>query len=203
MAAVTGDLIRITDKQTYLGQECLNVYFYRIGDVTALVGDYLAILGGWFRDNVMGRVINIQAAGVSHTGLFLENLSNGVDIETFTDDFPVSGQMGDAAGMPPFVSFGFEMLRESRVTRNGYKRYVGVCETQVTDGIFVGDESDIALIETALGSDIHIGLVTEAAPVIVKHPVIVPAGTYLYSDISAGVFKGIGTQNTRKFGRGV
>ncbi len=202
MTAVTGDLIRITDQQTLLGQQVLNVYFYRVNETTTLTGDYLAVIGGWFVPNVVTPVAAMQEVHLSHNSLFLENLSNGVDIESYTTGLPILGAATGDDCMPPFVSYGYQLLREERNTRNGYKRFAAVPESLVTDGVYIGSMTPIHTIEAALGADIVLGIIHALAPVIVKHPVSVPAGAYIFSNISAGIFKGIGSQNTRKFGRG-
>lgn len=203
MAAALGDIIRITDRQTLLGQQVLNVYFYRVQSLTGITGDYLDLFASTFQDVVLDDVKNIQHVELQHVGLFLENITNGVDIAEYTDGFPQGGMIDGGDVMPPFVSFGFQLLRESRTTRNGYKRFGGVPEDSVTDGVYTGAGGDITAVEEALGQDFQSGLVTFAAPVILKHPIEVPLVDGVYNDISAGLFRGIGSQNTRKFGRGV
>jgi len=203
MPAAAGDLIRITDKQTYLGQQVLNVYFYRVSDTTPLIGDYLQTFSDSFQDVVLADVVPLQLAALEHTSLYIENISNGVDILEDTTGFPISGDVETGSGMPPYVSYGFQLVRESRVTRNGYKRFAGVPETFTSNGVYDGNPTLIAALEDALGSDFQAGIATYAAPVIPKRPIAVPVGTYEYADISSGLFKGIGTQNTRKFGRGI
>lgn len=202
MGALLGDLLRFTDRQTFLGQTVLNVYFYRVTSITGLDDTYLDVLGGWFKDNVVSPVAALQSASVSHTELFLENLSNGVDILTYDDGFPIAGEAsGDA--LPPYASYGFQLLRESRTTRNGYKRFAGVTEANQDDGIYTGGGTAITDVEDALAADVVIGLATVAEPVIVKRPFDVPVVTFEYASIGGALFRGIGTQNTRKFGRGV
>lgn len=201
MAAALGDLIRITDRQVFLGQTVLNVYFFRVTSITGLGADYLTGMGVWFRENIVDKVAALQSSDVSHTEAFLENLSNGVDILTFEDMYPIAGAAGSDS-LPPYASYGFQLIRENRNTRNGYKRFAGVTEANQTDGIYTGGSTPITDLETALAADMVIGLITEAEPVIVKHPVVVPAGSYIYSSIGSALFRGIGTQNTRKFGRG-
>lgn len=202
MAAAANDIIRITDIQTLFGQEVLNVYFYQVNNVTPLIGDYLAVFGEWFHDTILTPLIALQTSDLVHTSLFLENISNGVDIESFTTDFPVPGASATSDTMPPFVSWGFQLLREERNTRNGYKRFAGVPEIYVTDGVASGAGGLITAVEDVLGEDVVVGIATVAAPVILKRPFTVPLVSPVVSNISAGLFKGIGTQNTRKFGRG-
>lgn len=203
MAANVGDIIRITDRQTCLGQQVLNVYFYRVNDITIITGDYLGMFAASFVDIVLDEVRNLQHEDLTHDELFLENLSNGVDIQTYTEGFPLTGNQTGGDIMPPYVSWGFQLLREERNTRNGYKRIGGVPEFMVTAGVFDADPALLEAVENALGADFTSGIVTYAAPIILKHPVTVPLVSPVFSNISAGLYKAVGTQNTRKFGRGV
>lgn len=202
MAAALGDIIRITDRQRYLVQQVLNVYFYRVTSLTGLTGDYLGVFATNFQGAVLDPVKELQVEALTHESLYLENLTNGIDISEVTDGFPQTGEYGNVDGMPPFVSYGFQLVRESRVTRNGYKRFGGVPEAAVDAGVYVGDPALITDVENGLGADLQAGLVTYAEPVILKHPFTVPLVAPEYASISAGLYKGIGSQNTRKFGRG-
>ena len=203
VAGGAGDFIRITDRQVYLEQQVLNVYFYRINDVTPLGDGYLTVFGDSFVDIVLPAVIAVQHEDLVHTELFLENLTNCVDILTYTDSFPVSGDYATGEGMPPFVSWGVQLIRESRTTRNGYKRFAGVPEAAVADGLMTGFGTEFAALETALAQDFTAGIVTYAAPVILKHPFVVPLVAPEYSDIGSALYRSVGSQNTRKLGRGV
>jgi len=187
----------------YLEQQVLNVYFYRINDVTPLGDGYLTVFGDSFVDIVLPAVIAVQHEDLVHTELFLENLTNGVDILTYTDGFPVPGDYATGEGMPPFVSWGVQLIRESRTTRNGYKRFAGVPEAAVADGLMTGFGTEFAALETALAQNFTAGIVTYAAPVILKHPFVVPLVAPEYSDIGSALYRSVGSQNTRKLGRGV
>src|SRR6185436_3891596 len=158
VAAALGDLIRITDRRTFLAQEVLNVYFYRVTSITGLGTGYLDLMGAAFADLVVDPVAALQASDVSHSELFLENLSNGIDINTFTTGFPVVGAAGSDS-LPPYASYGFQLIREDRTTRNGYKRFAGVTEANQTDGIYTGGATAISNVEDALKADMVVGLV--------------------------------------------
>lgn len=203
MAAAINDVLRFTDIQTLLGETALNVYFYKVNVITGLGGDYLDTLGAWFRDTVLPPIVALQVTGLEHTELFMENLTNGIDIEHFVTGYPVVGEQAGGVELPPFVTYSFQLLRETRSTRNGAKRIAGVSSANVNDGVYVGDPAEITAVEDVLGADIVIGIVNIAQPVIVKHPIDVPLVAPVTNSISAGLFSGLGSQNTRKFGRGV
>lgn len=203
MVANLGDLIQVVDNQLYLAQQVLNVYYYRITSITPLADPYLPTLSDWFEDNVIPAVCDIQADALIHVSREWRNLTNGTDLYTVTEAVPGSQATPTASLTPSYVSAGFMLQRESLVTRNGYKRFAGIPEHQITGNTWLEDSGVRTALASALASDITVGLATVAEPVIVKRPIDVPVAEYEYSSIGSAVFRSLGTQNTRKAGRGV
>lgn len=203
MGAVLGDLIQCVDNQSYLGQQILNVYYYRVTSVTPLAGDYLSSMNDSWEGGVLDNVKIIQTPELLHLSREWRNLTNGTDL--FVDGSVVPGvDPASAASLTPsFTSLGFLLQRESLVTRNGYKRYGGISEGNISGNTYVGGMGTIHDIEVGLAADLTAGIITIAEPVIVKRPISVPVTSYLYSSIGSAIFRGVGTQNTRKAGRGV
>lgn len=203
MGAVLGDLIQCVDNQSYLGQQILNVYYYRVTSVTPLAGDYLSSMNDSWEGGVLDNVKIIQTPELLHLSREWRNLTNGTDL--FVDGSVVPGvdPASTASLTPSFTSLGFLLQRESLVTRNGYKRYGGISEGNISGNTYVGGMGTIHDIEVGLAADLTAGIITIAEPVIVKRPIAVPVTTYLYSSIGSAIFRGVGTQNTRKAGRGV
>lgn len=203
MAAALGDLIQITDFQTYLGQQVLNVYYYRIVNITGLADGYLGIFADWFKDVLLPPIVLIQNDGLLHVSRDLRNLSNGTDL--YTDSEVIAGEQTPSPGQysPSYLSLGFILRRESLATRNGYKRIAGLNEGYLSANDVTLDPNDISNIEDVLAGDITAGIISLAEPVIVKRPIDVPVGEYIYSSIGSASFRGLGTQNSRKPGRGV
>lgn len=203
MAPVFGDLIQINDVQTLNSQTLMNVYYFRINTLTGLSDGHYALLSSWFQTNIMTPVRAIQHGRLVHTGVQIRNLSNGLDY--YEDAISLAGTFSAASGedSPPFLTNTFKLVRESLVTRNGYKRYAGV-----TDGMILAGVSSLSIplqtaVIDALKKDWVDGIVTLAEPVIPKRPLATPAGAYLYSGVGDAQYRGIGTQNTRKIGRGI
>ena len=202
MAAVLGDLLQLVDNQTYLEQQVLNIYYYRVTSITGLGADYLEALNTYWEGLVLDAITPIQMSNLTHVSREWRNLSNGLDF--FVENTPVVGELSTDTNQqePSFLSAGFLLLRESLATRNGYKRFAGLSETDVVGNAWVGGSTRTNALATALASDLQAGLVTIAEPVIVRRPLIPPVASYTYSSIGAAQFRGIGTQNTRKQGRG-
>jgi hypothetical protein len=203
VAASGGDIIRITDIQSFLGQTLLNVYFYQLNLEGVFLTGYLADIALHFTEAVVTPVSGVQDVTLSHTSLFLENLSNGVDILTYTTDFPIDGTIPGADVFPPYVSLGFQLIREERTTRNGYKRIGGISESSVTAGVIDLPSSLIEDVQNGMKADIVSGLATLCNPVIVRHPITIPLVSPVFSHVGDCLFKSVGTQNTRKFNRGI
>lgn len=203
MALGSGDLIQCIDFQAYLGQQILNVYYFRASPPLGATEPLLSEMNDDFENKVINQVIKIQSAHLVHTSREWKNLSNGVDL--FVDGTNIAGlkagPVGDLA--PSFVSAGFILRRESLVTRNGYKRIAGLVEQDISGNDWVGSAIDIASIESGLAADLVYGLATVAEPVIVKRPIVPPVASYVYASIGSASFRGVGSQNTRKAGRGI
>jgi len=206
VASILGDLWQIIDKQLYLEQQVLNVYYYRVTNISGVNDDGYALALDWFEDNVVDIVRPIQVDSLNHYELEIRNLSNGLDIHTKAIDLDGTRTAGSPTPMPSYVSAGFKLIRESLVTRNGYKRIAGISESDTTGNIFALAGSALTdAIEAAFSADMVIGLITIAEPVIVSHPIGTPPVTsYTYSSIGDAAVKAtLGSQNTRKPGRGV
>jgi len=203
VAATLGDLIQLIDNQYWEGQQILNVYYYRVTNALGLADGYLSDMNDSWETTVLDKVKVIQSQYLQHTSREWKNLTNGVDL--FVDGSVVNGTHSGSATsqLPSFISAGFILRRESLVTRNGYKRFAGLHDDQVDGNTYVGDTGDMDDIEVALASDLTYLLGTYAEPVIVKRPITPPVTSYLYASIGSASFRGIGSQNTRKAGRGI
>jgi len=205
VAAVLGDLLQIVDFQTYLEQQVLNVYYYRVTSVTGFTDDGYESVADWFDDNVVAAVLDIQNAQANHYQIEVRNLSNGIDIFAKSIDEDGTDGAGGADAGASFLTVGFKLVRESLVTRNGYKRFSGINEDNTSENQFFFPTGTQAALETALAADIVVGLATLCEPIIVKRPIgVPPVASYDYSSIGSAQYAGhMGTQNTRKPGRGI
>lgn len=201
MAAAQNDIIRVIVNQRQAGQVIQNVYFYRVVTLTGLADDYLSLVADWMVNEVFPPIRNIQAAQLTYENINITNVTNGIDFYDRVFSPALAGlSPGDA--MPPNVTYTFRLLRETLATRHGYKRFAGVDETLQSNGLYIGSENATGAIQEALAADI------QPAPSIIPllEPVIVrkdAAGAIsAVNSVGASDFRGIGTQNTRKIGRG-
>jgi hypothetical protein len=200
---VLGDLISITDVQRYLFQKVLNVYYYRVTSITGLSGAYLSSLADVYEDLVIDAVRQEQCNSLEHRLIECRNLTNGVD--AFDKTISVFGSVSDSGSeaSPSFTTLSWKLVRESLTTRNGYKRFAAPPEGRIFGNSYTFDTGNEAEIAAALSGDLVISAITVAEPVIVKRPIpAAPISSYEYSSIGAAQFMGVGTQLTRKLGRG-
>lgn len=200
--AALGDIFKVENFQSYLGQVCLNVYYYRLEDTPA-EGNPAQGLAGEFAESVIPYIKAVQSARVTHTALRVINLSGTEYYETSVGAVGDQGAGGVDGDMPSFVAWGFQLVRGSTVTRHGSKRIVGV-----VDGLVSGNSASLALgtitaVNNALKATLTAGLVDNFRPVIVKHPLLTPPYNPVYSYVADVVFKGVKTQNSRKAGYGI
>lgn len=203
MVAALGDLIQLVDRQEYLEQVVLNVYYYRITSLTGLSDPYLPTLNDWWEETVLPPILAVQSGNLGHMAREWRNMTNGTDLFIQSDAI-FGDEAGSGNNLPSYVSWGFMLQRESLVTRNGYKRIAGLVESMVEGN--QPDSGTVALLDNVadvLAQDIVVGLATVAEPIIVKRPIVAPVASYDYSSIGGASFRGLGTQNTRKKGRGI
>jgi len=208
MAPNVGDIVQITDVQTYLGQTVLNVYFYELTAMESAV-DYADIAEAF--DNVVRQeLLPAQVDGLVHTNILVKNLTNGVDIWDQVDAVAGANTAGDDT--PSFTALGFRLVRSTALTRHGSKRIAGVPENAISGNTETYGGTTIADIEAALGAPIErSGTVDHdvtAIPVIVgRIPEGDPGAGGLdlskINPVASAQFIRVTTQTTRRAGRGV
>ena len=203
MAVLTGDLIQIVDEQEYLGEQVLNVYYYRWFSAPSVDNTVYEAMVSDFGTKVIGAASDLQNAGLSHVRVELKNLSNGIDFFEAIIDVPGSVGSDPADYLPSFNALSFKLVRDSLATRNGAKRLAGLVDQQTEGNDYSGSMTLIDNYRNAVLDFLTIGLIDVAAPIIVKRPIEPPVGsTYVYSSVVDCSFQGLGTQNTRKKGVG-
>lgn len=208
--AVSGDILQITwgSHFTNLSNRGLNVFQYEL--VTddpinlAVAGQYL--FDAWYTQMV-GALQPITSSEVVWDGADILNLTSPDEIWSGN---PTDASAGAVSGdsCPPFVSWGFLLRRTTRATRNGYKRFWGVPESMNLNGEPTGAAA-LLLIDVLdfLGNAIILAPNPPFFDGCALEPVIVRkdgTGALLASQpVTGAEFRAIGSQNTRKIGRGM
>lgn len=203
-----GDVYQLVDQQAQAGQQVLNVYFYRLD--TPVVGNAAQFLAESWVDNVLPDITAWQCVDVVHTAVIVTNLFN--ESEQHTELISEAGS-GASTVMPTFVAVGFQLIGDNAAVRDGQKRYAGIDEGVVTDGVITDATliGQLVALGVTLATGLPIGLDADALiPVIVGR--ILTGGSYrlptnsgeaVLSEIIDALFNvDVTSQTSRKPGRG-
>lgn len=206
----SGDILQFTQFSVFGdgGNTGLNVFQYEVtGDLPFVLVDYgQDIINEWYNQQVV-LLQPITSDLVAWTETHIVNLTNPTEIYVgISDDTSAGAVSGDC--LPPYASWGFILRRTNATTRSGYKRFWGVPESLQLNGIptaaaglllpGIADSLGAAMLLNGLGSPAIDVVLT---PAIVRKDT---AGALVsWQPVLDGQFRSIGTQNTRKFGRGM
>lgn len=191
--AATGNTYEIRLGSVLDGQNMLNVFHYQCATGTPAALNLITT----FNTNVLSNLQAIVSTSMEFTTqdcINLDDLSDfwgGVYSTTFG---AVSGQF-----LNPFVCWAFRMNRATRYVRNGAKRFAGVAESWIDNGVANSTASPyLSAAGTAMGNTLTGGgSAPTYKPVILhKQPLLVP--THVPYAISSVGYIGVSTQNTRK-----
>lgn len=179
------DVYEVTHTQIDRGQVCTNVYFYfqDLEFVTTNPTKAQACAESW-SDNILPIILDMQPAEVLTTEVKARNLFN--DADAFAIPFSLPGAVaGDRQMFSTFNAFGFALNGDNPAVKNGSKRYVGVSEDYVSDGVVTGAPLITALdnIASSLVSPLLVGTIIldpVFVPVIVKRVRTGSPGAYEY-----------------------
>lgn len=201
MSIEVADLIQINAEVECLGQTCLNVFHYRVAsrDAGVVYQDVQDAFNEWWGVSV----VPITSANAILTRQTILNLTNGLDIHEDVVSTP-GGLSGD--DLPSFNAWGFQLVRTTRLTRHGSKRFVGVLEAQT-----VGNEPAAGLVDelNTCAAKLKEGIVRSGtAADMTLTPIIIGrtknlAGVYeldlaKVNLVADAVFTRITSQNSRK-----
>ena len=189
------DIYQLVDRQTFLGVECLNVWYFQhtnaLGDATDLWRAY--------RDELLPEIVTIQHVSVEHVGLSVNNLGNVADFNESDFAAPITGTRAGAP-QPSFVSWSFKLVRQTKAMRNGRKAFVGVVEEDTANN---GPNGAMQTILEVLALNLSQQITGPAGgtfePVLYRRPgAISPGSPEQIVEIVAANFNHLSTQSTRK-----
>jgi len=226
-------LMEVVLEQQFVGQQCVNRFNYLASGTPASVTFSFALLSamgaiptGTVLDTakLMGKLQVLQSPGV----FFLQAVAKAVYIDDdFFDNPFFADTHGQAAGGgesgSPFEAFGFRSTRVKQSIGRGYKRYVGVTESDTTNGgVFV---SGTQTLMTAVADEMAATLtyddsgntLTFTPCIAQKEKYTTPSGKTAYKyyatellqapHLASGInwdgYEQKRTQNSRQYGRGI
>lgn len=213
----TGDILEFVCKGFYdNAQEVINVYHYSVAvedDSTLEQFAYGLMI------RLSQTLLPIISSAVVYTEIAASILDeNGQPTTGVNIIVPADRGTGTASGdvLPPYVTWTFKLQRPDSSFRHGWKRYAGVTETNQNKGfpasgiISALNTHALMLAEelTAWDYDYDEDEATELAgtgmtPVIIQRVInSTPVLPVNIGDVAAASFNNIGTQDSRKYGRG-
>jgi len=194
MPQSTNSLVRLDVRQELLGEELHNVFYYQVQ--SPVLVQNLAALWVQFTDEILEYWRQCVSTQVSFIECVLTNLHSG---DTYIQNIALNG-LRSGEVLPAFVGWGFTLQRSDTSVRNGSKRFAGVCEGDISDGLAT---TGIRAVLEILAERLGYTLITtfpdneEFNPVIYSRDVPFLT-TYTYSRIVKGVYRRVTTQNSRK-----
>jgi len=209
VALTVGDILSLEDRQLFLGETMLNIYYYRVVSFEANV-DYEDLSQVW-QSAIMSTIQAVQSGAVEHTRLVWRNLTNALDVY----EYPLTGEVGAIGGdaYPSLVALSIRLIRSTAATRHGSKRIGGLPEANFNGNTpAAGALANIDAMADALGGVFErTGTVDEDFEL---EPVIV--GRFLQGNpnegdldlgtinpISDGQYIRVSSQVSRRQGRGI
>jgi len=204
-----GDVYELVDDQRQDGQVIQNRWMYRLD--TPVVGNAAEFLSDTWITNVLPKIVAFQDNALTHVGVIVKNLFN--DTEEHTELVSVAGTAADSV-LPPFNAVGFRQIGNNASINDGAKRFGGINEGAMSEGVITNTATITALtalaVQMALG--LPVGLDADAfIPVIVgsildgtSYRLPENAGEATLSEIIGALFNiDVTSQTSRKKGRGV
>lgn len=212
MAAVVGNILKVTAFQSFLGQLLQNVHFYRLTSIpTPSEGmTFEEYVANRFNAVVGIPMRAIQSANCQHTIYRVDNVSNNIDFAEVTID-TAGGSSGDP--LASFDALNFILRRTTGVTRNGSKRLGGLSEASISGNTNIVGATALANYTAALSAPL---VTADATPDPFAEAVIVgrvfdatvgEEGGYVLdlsriNPIASAAYTAVSTQRSRKAGHG-
>lgn len=189
-----GDVFMVRCQYGYLAQRMENRYFYLQTEGSGGA----ALLGSLVEDDLMPSILSIQSISVVYSFIVTVNLDDSGDFDTIS-----FGSVGIRVGdrMPPYVAWGFKLISSDRIMRAGGKRFGGVSEDDVLNGVAeVAMDAALTGVSTTIAADLVSGPVTNRfTPVLHRLAIEEPPTPAVTVLIDSAPYLRVTTQSSRKF----
>lgn len=195
-----GDTAQIKIAGSFLGQEVINVFSY-VQSETGTAHPDLADFWPMMRGTFGGSWANLVSSEYVAHSVHAEWVIGGDEVYdgAITDFLGLDG--GET--LPPYACWSFLYRRTYRTTFNGHKRFAGIVEANQANGVAVPTAlTNLNSLANDLNTPLTIGGVTYTPAIVSRILNGTLRTTPLVNPVNGVQYTGIGTQNTRKFGRG-
>jgi len=188
-----GHVYQLIDRQGYLGQEVLNVYWYQ----AVLGADHTsADVIEAFTNDILPKLVDCQTSQIAHFQVDCVNYANPEDYTVGALSYSGTKSATVSTSMPSYIALAFRLNRDIPGHRSGQKRIAGILDTEVDGNDYTGSLTPLQLFAVALGNTIE-GSYGEYALFVPKRPVTLgtnPTG-YICSSVT---FQGLTSQVSRR-----
>lgn len=131
MTIISNPIVRVTDFQSFLGEEVINVYHYRFASP---IDPYvLDNLNSKFQLDIITPIAAAQSDALTHTRVLIEEVNRGTALSDETISIP--GQVATSNTASSFMCASFILNRADRDTRSGRKAIAGLDESDFTGNV--------------------------------------------------------------------
>jgi len=177
------------------GQEVSNVFHFHRSSIAGTA----AGLSSGFITNVVPVIQTIMSSAVQLTTLDIVNIEDPDDSSSAIVNAP---GLRAADMFSTFAAWGFRLIPSVASLQTGSKRFAGVSEADVNDGVAVASQLlRLAIVATRLQTPFVQSLVNWT-PVIYSDREILGIPFRRVATISTAAYNWVTTQNSRKVGRG-
>lgn len=206
------DIIELTlySQMAQVSVNALNVFHFQVSTPEPIVSPLVLgeLIGDWF-DSITDLLKPVTGTGLSWTRVYMRNMTNPLEFYDYNPPSPTAGSVAVEYNTP-FIAWAFRLNRTTTLTRNGQKRFAGVPETLVENGViipgavasmddiaaFIGEPQQFEIDETA-DPPFDVTLV----PVIVRKTSGGVLDVFQY--VASATYVSVSSQTTRKIGRGM
>lgn len=201
-----GDIYRVVVNQRHIpsGKQIVNRFHFMATEVVGLIAapEDFAQIAAEVLIGMHTVVSPYQSDDISYDGATFENLTNGIDIGSYSPPTALVGA-DPSPPEPLYVALSFKLVRATRLTRNGSKRFGGIGDANLTtnDGSNLAGTVGITAIEDWLATPAEVvvgtGLDFVSIPTIVRIPALGGPPT-VFTAVASSEYRGAGSQNSRK-----
>jgi len=199
----TNPLFKITEFQTYIGQPCINTFWYRTANANVVVASAISA--------AFQTAVSVARRAISNTfwssdSLEVEQVNSLSNFGEFTSYGAGTYTTGSTEAVAQFIAAPLRLLRTTKETRSGWKRLAGLSEGQLagetlTVAMLALMQTYADLLEAPLsaGGETHFPVIVRIVKTGVPPEPVDPT-LWIYNPVSAVVpVDRVTTQNSRKF----
>src|SRR5680860_1141056 len=158
---VENDILRVVVNQLngVNNSPVLNVFWYQAREVVGVgwtVADYQSLAAEVYL-GMSGLLSPIQVTELTYVNAVVDNMTNLVDTATYIPAIPAEGT-GGVQGDPSQTAASFKLVRSTKLTRHGSKRFGGLGDIITSDPM--GDDFSVSAaclaIEVWLSNEIEV-----------------------------------------------